>query len=296
MLVPAASETSVATCPKLPSFQGGWFLPGVCNTGSIYPGDSCSIHCRLGYRKLQPIHSVTCEDDLRWSLDMTQDVLERICVKDYVEEIRQPSIICPNDGRLSLVLPPGHSSMAVRFPQPKTSVDFQKVKFTAVQANRTSSCTLSITVEDREAPQVSNCPRDIEKVLERGRRSQIVFWSEPNFLDNVQVAHVYKSREPGSEFVVGRHPISYIATDSSDNKAYCRFTIDVKESKALEMANSIRAQSYNAYADRRADTSEYYFKAVLVCPSGAQYEVESKIISLNPYGNISHLFSRIYLG
>lgn len=72
---------AAATCPKLPSFESGWFLPGTCNTGKTYPGESCSVYCRLGYRKSEEFPIVSCRDDLTWSVHITPDILQQFCVR-----------------------------------------------------------------------------------------------------------------------------------------------------------------------------------------------------------------------
>lgn len=64
--------------------------------------------------------------------------------------------------------------------------------------NRTASCKVEITVEDREPPRITGCPQGIEKTLAPGRSNDRVFWKEPVFNDNVELVDVYKSRvSPG---------------------------------------------------------------------------------------------------
>lgn len=35
-------------------------------------------------------------------------------------------------------------------------------------------------------------------------------------------------QEPGSEFGMGLHHVSYVASDEAGNRAFCHFTVDVK--------------------------------------------------------------------
>lgn len=60
--------------------------------------------------------------------------------------------------------------------------------------NNTVSCRLIITVVDKEVPQVINCPNNIEYRLSPHEYNKVMYWSEPEFTDNVKVVGVYKSR------------------------------------------------------------------------------------------------------
>lgn len=72
------------------------------------------------------------------------------------------------------------------------------MQITYIASNPTSSntvsCTLTITVVDEERPLVHNCPSDQDIVLHEGENGRVVYWTEPQFTDNVEVAHVYKSK------------------------------------------------------------------------------------------------------
>lgn len=50
-----------------------------------------------------------------------------------------------------------------------------------------------INILDKEKPNVYNCPNNIEQVLDKGQNEIIVHWKEPQFEDNVRIAHTYKS-------------------------------------------------------------------------------------------------------
>lgn len=41
---------------------------------------------------------------------------------------------------------------------------------------------------------MSGCPGNIERKLAIGESTQIVYWKEPDFFDNVGVVNVYKTR------------------------------------------------------------------------------------------------------
>lgn len=70
--------------------------------------------------------------------------------------------------------------------------------------NRTASCKVEITVEDREPPRITGCPQGMEKTLAPGRSSDRVFWKEPGFKDNVKLVDVYKSRVSSGHFIATR--------------------------------------------------------------------------------------------
>lgn len=68
--------------------------------------------------------------------------------------------------------------------------------FTAVSpaTNSSASCRLVIHVLDKEPPNMSGCPKDIEYKLAKDEYSHVAYWTEPQFADNVGVVGVYKSR------------------------------------------------------------------------------------------------------
>lgn len=61
-------------------------------------------------------------------------------------------------------------------------------------SRNTVSCTLTIIISDEERPIVHNCPSDQEIELHEGENARMIYWTEPQFTDNVEIAHVYKSK------------------------------------------------------------------------------------------------------
>ncbi|XP_074028257.1 uncharacterized protein [Leptinotarsa decemlineata] len=277
----------VATCPKLPPIQNGWYLPGVCNSGRTYSGESCEIYCRKGFVAKQDIEKYVCDSNMQWMPNVRPEHLRDACVR----HLPNVNIRCPSNGHIEFVLPPGQRHAFVKIPRPETNIDWNfvtsqpswatrlentlpagrtEVRFTAVSPsdfNSSASCHLVINVLDKELPKIMMCPENIERTLGKGEHMQIVHWREPEFHDNVGIATVYKSREPGSEFGLGLHHITYVASDEAGNRAFCHFSINVRDDLQSEESNSIK-QHPTTYANHQT-TGKY--RAVLICPSGVQY-------------------------
>ncbi|KAJ8931727.1 hypothetical protein NQ314_015325 [Rhamnusium bicolor] len=263
----------VATCPSLPPIQHGWYLPGICNSGRIYMGESCKVYCRKGFKRRPEFNNYLCGDDLQWYPQIDSELLQDSCIRgtnhflnlysSCVVEIPNTYIKCPGNGMLEFTLPTGQRHMFVRIPRPESNVDFNRyitsspswgmrleatlpvgrseVQFTAMTPsdfNSTVSCNLVINVLDKESPRIMGCPENLERTLIRGESMQIIHWREPTFYDNVGIASIYKSREPGSEFGLGLHHITYVANDNASNRAFCHFTVNVKGDRKLHKGQS----------------------------------------------------------
>jgi hypothetical protein len=100
---------------------------------------------------------------------------------------------------------------------------------TADGAGNSGFCLFVVTVVDREAPQLSDCPADVSVVAEAGNCTAIVSWAPPTALDRcdgpVAVTCVPAS---GSVFNVGHTPVICTARDATNNSATCSFTVTVK--------------------------------------------------------------------
>lgn len=84
-----------------------------------------------------------------------------------------------------------------------------------------------ISFLDKEPPKIT-CPKDMEVIKTGPGHTTVVHWHPPTADDN-SGGHVVLFTESvaGSGFTVGRHRITYKATDPSGNKASCTFTITV---------------------------------------------------------------------
>lgn len=84
-----------------------------------------------------------------------------------------------------------------------------------------------ISFLDKEPPKIT-CPKDMEVIKTGPGHTTVVHWHPPTADDN-SGGHVVLFTESvaDSGFTVGRHRITYKATDPSGNKASCTFTITV---------------------------------------------------------------------
>lgn len=110
------------------------------------------------------------------------------------------------------------------------------VTYTATDAaNNVSTCSFTVTVNDTEAPVLSNCPADVavNTGLNATTCDATATWTEPGATDNcIAAANLTwtKSHTPGSVFPVGTTAVTYTATDSSGNvSAVCSFNVVVTD-------------------------------------------------------------------
>lgn len=68
------------TCPKLPPLENGWFLPSVCNSDRVQPGQSCYVYCRKGFKVKQTTSNYFCNENLQWNI-LNENNVESLCVK-----------------------------------------------------------------------------------------------------------------------------------------------------------------------------------------------------------------------
>jgi len=166
--------------------------------------------------------------------------------------LSSPYIVCPPDITLNLT---GQPPLLVNIPKPKTNVNWEtdvsavpanalslsyyqdpgdmEVLFEArnSQSGQVASCKVKVMVRDAAKPTVTYCPQSRSVFLEPDQKSQKVFWSEPNFQDNVKIEHVIASALPGQDLPLGKHVIVYQATDKAGNREKCVFSITVVKFK-----------------------------------------------------------------
>lgn len=64
--------------------------------------------------------------------------------------------------------------------------------------------------------------------METSKSRESVYWEEPELDDNISLDQILPpTLESGSEFPVGKTEVSYKATDTSNNTAYCNFTVHI---------------------------------------------------------------------
>lgn len=230
----------VKGCSKLIDIENGEIECSDNDDNGIYPiATVCFLKCKTGY-KLKGKKSTVCEKTGVWS-------------ENYISciAIPRPFIRCPSNSRHTL--PKGKKEMMVHLLQPKTNADWTrqvtsfpswgKQLYTVLTVGVTTvtfkarssvsdyvaSCRTLVTVIDAEKPVIEDCPEDIYLKLAPGISVQNIDWKEPTFSDNVNVAHVYKTKSPGQLLGAGNHRVTYVAADSSGNIATCQFAIDITE-------------------------------------------------------------------
>jgi hypothetical protein len=97
-------------------------------------------------------------------------------------------------------------------------------------ANNTSSCTQTVTVNDTEPPTIS-CPSNITKDNDPGTCGAVVTYTTPVGSDNCPGATTAQTAglPSGSTFPVGTTTNTFEVTDSSGNKTSCSFTVTVND-------------------------------------------------------------------
>ncbi len=104
----------------------------------------------------------------------------------------------------------------------------EEVYSIADASGNTNFCTITITVEDAENPEVI-CPTDIEVNVDPDECGAIVAYLPPTGTDNCLVAetNLIEGLAPGEFFPVGVTTIVYEVVDASGNSATCSFTVTV---------------------------------------------------------------------
>ncbi|XP_033102961.1 uncharacterized protein LOC117105788 [Anneissia japonica] len=168
---------------------------------------------------------------------------------DVFDDVR-PVVNCPTDIRQ--VLDPGLSTSVVTWNDPDVTdnvdtglsssctpssgssfnVGLNSVTCTATDfQGNDDSCIFSVVVYDNETPTFHGCKQlqpSISNKTALGQEMCPMFWTAPFATDNVRVANVTASNNPGNMFHVGKTPVTYTATDDSGNTAICSFDVIIK--------------------------------------------------------------------
>ena len=89
-----------------------------------------------------------------------------------------------------------------------------------------------IVSNDTIPPVISNCPSDIVQANEPGQCSAAVQWQAPRVSDNIKVASLTSSHNPGHIFFGGSTTVSYVAKDHAGNSATCSFDVTIVDTEA----------------------------------------------------------------
>ncbi|XP_067039280.1 sushi, von Willebrand factor type A, EGF and pentraxin domain-containing protein 1-like isoform X1 [Acropora muricata] len=236
------TREKVVTCPPLANPSHGSWHRDDCKANRQSCRSLCLLQCDIvnGFQLEGPDRR-ECLANGQWSTPWSS----------HCKDVRPPTITCPQS--ISTVTDPGKPTKTISIPaasavdnsgqQPTItndagaqSKDFvvsstpHEVQYTARDsAGLTSTCTLLITVLDKERPRVASCPSDIKK--QTNQNEIRVTWNYPVFQDNfdrppVQL-RINSNRNPGALFPWGRYQVLYLATDRAGNKATCEFYVEV---------------------------------------------------------------------
>ena len=101
-------------------------------------------------------------------------------------------------------------------------------EFTVVdEAGNTFSCSFTVTVEDNEAPLITDCPSDITVYSTANTCDVLVNYGTPVISDNCSGTTYTATHFSGQMFPVGMTTVTYTAIDNSGNTASCSFNIEV---------------------------------------------------------------------
>ena len=129
------------------------------------------------------------------------------------------------------------SFTSLSFPvAPATTLSF----IAGDQAGNTATCSFTITVEDKQGPEIYDCPGN--QVLNTANcAGTTAFWTAPSSISEACSPFTYSLTGPnvasGSNFAPGTTPVKYIATDNIGNTRECSFNITVKEGVAPTFNN-----------------------------------------------------------
>lgn len=210
--------------------------PSSCATqGGEYNKD-CLIYCINGATLTVGSNRLLCQQDGKYSPSLDKN-MKCVAVK---------KLECPND--IVLKLPLGAHSMALPLEKLDKKLDASKlssepsgvltgdykfrssqqshpVKLTQTTQYSSSSCTFYVTVQDKEAPVIENCPEKVYVKL--NSPSGLVSWTKPIFKDNVGITKKFINLR--NDAIRGEHVyyVYYAASDAFNNEAVCRFFVHV---------------------------------------------------------------------
>ncbi|XP_071494914.1 sushi, von Willebrand factor type A, EGF and pentraxin domain-containing protein 1-like [Diadema antillarum] len=227
------------SCPGLTVTSPMTIRPVVCQSSPKYDQD-CSYGCQTGYTLNctgEAFINTTCLANGTWS-----SIPPMSCEDNLPPEVRCPSSI--NDTTDDL-MPTREVNWTVPVPTDNSGIrpdlvgshnpphhfhiGLTVVTYVATDtAGLTSQCNFTVEITDQENPRVQNCSDDINE--QTALPTVNVTWNDPVFEDNSgNVTITPPENASGSAFPIGEHEIIYTATDPSQNKETCEFTVSVTE-------------------------------------------------------------------
>jgi gliding motility-associated-like protein len=93
--------------------------------------------------------------------------------------------------------------------------------------------TVTITINDTQAPTIANCPTNIALTNDPGVCGAVVSWAPLLITDNCDTSlNIVQTHYSGQVFPIGVTTVSYTVTDDAGNVSVCSFNIEVSDDEA----------------------------------------------------------------
>ncbi|MBC7774260.1 MAG: HYR domain-containing protein [Phycisphaerae bacterium] len=184
----------------------------------------------------------------------TSTALQVLTVQDTIS----PTIQCP--GSMTMDANPATCTGVATFNAPVTSDNCSTALTVSSTANsgqafpigvtpvtmtvsdptgNLSTCTFNITVLDKTAPVLVNCPTDFTVTADLTSCNAVVNWVAPTVTDPCDLSPIVPSSNitTGSVLPTGIYPITYTAGEASGNSVQCSFTLTVRENVPPVLVN-----------------------------------------------------------
>ena len=107
------------------------------------------------------------------------------------------------------------------------------VVLTVIDVNgNVSTCTSTVTIEDVDAPVLSNCPVSVTQGVDSSVCGAIITWSTPSATDNCSIDSTFNTHNSGDLFPVGTTDVRLEVYDPSGNADTCSFSVTITDDEA----------------------------------------------------------------
>ncbi|NJO01516.1 MAG: HYR domain-containing protein [Bacteroidia bacterium] len=115
-----------------------------------------------------------------------------------------------------------------------------------------SDTTITVTVQDEEAPVFTFCPTNLQVTAPPSANSALVGYSLPAFSDNCPNTALTRTagNASGTIFPLGTTPVTHRVTDASGNTAECTFTVTVLPGEPADTIQVTQLVLFNADTDQ----------------------------------------------
>lgn len=245
-------QPPVLTCPSNLTVDTD---PGVCTSSVSLPDATGTDNCGFDFSTNDAPNPFPLGTTLVTFTGFDINGNSATCTTTVtVEDNENPTITCPAD--IVQDNDPGLCEAFVAVPQPTVGdncgVDFFENNYTGDddasgdypvgtttvvwtvfdENGNSSTCAMTVTVEDNEAPEILDCPADQTLANDPGLCSAVVDPGQPEAQDNCTPANqlIFSDDAPtGNVFPVGSTTVIFTVTDSEGNFSTCSATITVED-------------------------------------------------------------------